>query len=437
MQLKHALLPIAVLAVSGLFLAKRQFAAAEKRQHMAIYRETIQAVTQHREENRVAAAAKAAENAKNPAPAVAVTRASIDLKALAKAMGDMRNGGAGMPDMQAMLKVQKTILALSVEDLSGLISDAAKLDVPPAQRNSLLMTLLQGLGQKDAKAAVLAGQSLSSGLSGNDRNMFTMGGIRPAFAMWATKDPLGAQQWYDAQLAAGHFENKGLNDVSMEQTQFESGLLPALAGRDPAAARDRLMAMTEAQRAAVLSQSGDFSADSTSRKTFASLVRGTLSPEKQAETLANAAAGLQRGDYLKNVSQFLTDVAATPSEKAKILPQVAGSSLRDQVWGGGGPPTVENTAALREWMETQSPGSSGKLMGESLASVAGSGKFSQADAAALVGQLYDAHPSDDLITAFTEKSGGGGNPALYQTLASKIQDPARRQAALDLLSSRK
>lgn len=439
MQLKHALLPIAVLAVSGLILAKRQFAASEKRHHMVIYRETISAVGQHREENRLAVAAKAAADAKNPAPATAaVTRESIDLKSMAKAMLDMNEGG-GVPDMAAMLKLQKAILALSPEDLSGLISDAAKLDVPDGQKNGLLIAMLQGLGQKDPKAAVMAGSALSQGLTSQQQNMLTMGTIVPSFSLWAKQDPLAARDWYDAQRAAGRFENKTLNEVSQEQVQLESGLLPALAARDATAARDRVMAMSEAQRASVLSQARDFAEDTAARKTFAGLVRGTLPEDKQADALASAAAGLQQGNDLKKVSEFLTDVSATPSEKTKVLPQVAGSNLRDLVWNRGEIPSVENTAALRNWMETQSPGGSGKAMGESLAMVAGSGKFSQADAVALVGKLYDASPSDDLITAFTEKSGrgGNGNALLFQTLAAKIQDPARRQAALDLLSSRK
>ena len=93
MQLKHALLPIAVLACSGIFLAKRQFAAAEKRDSMVIYRETIRNVTGHRAESRAAAAVKAEAEAKKAATPEVISRESIDLAALAKSMRQMEKGG--------------------------------------------------------------------------------------------------------------------------------------------------------------------------------------------------------------------------------------------------------------------------------------------------------------------------------------------------------
>ncbi|RYD38316.1 MAG: hypothetical protein EOP86_01225, partial [Verrucomicrobiaceae bacterium] len=156
MQLKHALLPIAVLAGSGIFLAKRQFAATEKRNRMAIFQDTIRTVNQHRTEIQAVAAKAAKDDAKAPGTETAepVNRASIDLKGLAKSLAAMDKGG--VPDMQALFKIQKSILDLPPEDLSALIADAAQLDVPENQKNSLIMMLMQGLAQKDPKAAVLA-----------------------------------------------------------------------------------------------------------------------------------------------------------------------------------------------------------------------------------------------------------------------------------------
>lgn len=432
MQLKHALLPVAVLAGSGIFLAKRQFAAAEKRQHMVIYRETIRSVTEHRAQAQ-AAAAKAAE--KKPAPAETVTRESIDLKELAKAMASMRNGG--FPDMKAMVKIQKAILALSPEDLSGLITDASAMDLPEEQKSGLLMMLIQGLAQRDPKAAVLAGQAIAQGTSGNQRMMLNMSAIRPAFADWAKKDPMAAMGWYDAEVAAGHFENKGLDEVNQDQTQFEGSILPGLAEKDPAAARTRLMSMSEAQRISVLSASQNFASGSGQQKAFAALVRGTLPAERQAEVLANVAASIQNGNDMKGVSEFIASVSATPEEKLKILPQVAGSRLRNMAWGFNGDLTYESAEPLRKWMEQQQPGSSGKGMGESLAAVVGTGKFDQGTAISLVEKMYDETPSDELITSFVNRSRAQENPHLYRRLAGKIQDPAQRQKTLDLLVEKK
>ncbi|MES2705354.1 MAG: hypothetical protein V4726_02010 [Verrucomicrobiota bacterium] len=435
MQLKHALLPIAVLAGSGIFLAKRQFAATEKRHSMVIFRETIRTVTEHRTVTQAAAAAKAGAEAKKAAMPEVVTRASIDLKMLAGSMGAMQRGG--FPDMQAMVKMQKSLLGLPAEDFSQLITDAGRLDLPEDQKNGLLMMLLQGLTQKDPKAAVLAGRELSRNAGGSQMTMLNMGGVRPAFAAWAKQDPAAAVQWYDAEVAAGHFENKGLNDVDQARTQFESAVLPGLAAKDPAAASARLLAMPEAQRMSVLSSSTGFAEDAASHKAFASLVRGTLPPEKQADALGSMAASMQNGTDFKNVSEFLASTAVTPAEKEKILPQVAGSRLRNMAWGFSEPLTYENAVPVRKWMEEQQPGSSGKAMGESLAAVTGTGKFDQGKALALVTRLYDEDPSDELITSFLDRSKPQGNPELYRPLAAKIQDPAQRRKILDLLSGRK
>ncbi|MDB6133964.1 MAG: hypothetical protein JWM59_2207 [Verrucomicrobiales bacterium] len=433
MQLKHALLPIAVLAGSGIFLAKRQFAATEKRNRMAIFQDTIRTVHQHRTEMQAVAAKAAKDNAKAPGTETAepVNRTSIDLKGLAKSLAAMDKGG--VPDMQALFKIQKSILDLPPEDLSALVADAARLDVPENQKNSLIMMLMQGLAQKNPKAAVLVGQSLLQEASPEQRQM-RMGGMQTAFSQWADQDPDAARQWYDAELAAGRFENRRLDSTDPLRTVFEAALLPGLAVKNPTAAKDRLLAMPEPQRLEVLSNSRDFGEDAASQKLFASLARGTLKDDQKTRALANMAAGIQHGRELKDVSEFLTNVSATPEEKTRILPEVAGFRLRSLVWESDEPLTVKGIAPLRDWMEQEQRGSSAKSLGESLASVAGSGKFDQAKAVALVTALYDSSPSDELVSTFIAGSRAQENPGLYRPLAEKIQDPSQRAKVLDILS---
>lgn len=432
MQLKHALLPIAVLAGSGIFLAKRQFAATEMRNRMAILQDTIRTVNQHRAESLAVAAKAAKDSAKTPGAETPepVNRDSIDLKGLARSLAAMDKGG--IPDMQALFKIQKSILGLPPEDLAALIADASRLDAPENQKNSLIMMLMQGLAQKDPRAAVMAGQSLLQEADAAQRQM-RMGGMQTAFSQWADQDPDAARQWYDAELAAGRFDSRRLDSTDPLRTVFEAALLPGLAVKNPAAARERLLAMPEQQRLEVLSNSRDFGADAASQRLFASLTRGTLQGDQQTRALANMAAGIQHGRELKDVSEFLTNVSATSEEKTRILPEVAGFRLRSMVWESDEPLTVQGIAPLREWMEQEQPGSSAKSLGESLASVAGTGKFDQAKAVALVTALYESSPSDGLVSSFIAGSRAQENPGLYRPLAEKIQDPSQRGKVLDLL----
>lgn len=433
MQLKHALLPVAVLAISGIFLAKRQFASTEKQHSMAIYRETIRTVTEHRAGTRVRLAAEAEQKKNSSAPVA--TRESIDLKEIARAMAGMRGGG--FPDMQAMVKMQKAVMGLSVEDLSSLIADASKMDLPDEQKIGLQTMLLQGLVQKDAKAAVLAGQSLMGEIAGNQKMMVNMSVVRPAFSEWLKQDAGAALQWFDSEVTAGHFENKSLQDVNNERMQFEGALLPSLAAKDPAAAKDRLLKLTPGERVAALSAGDGFRTDSASQRAFSDLVRGTLDPAQQAGVLSNLASSIQAASDFKGVGDYLSSIGATPEEKSKILPGVATSSLRNLAWGSDKSLTYENALPVKNWLEEQQPGSSGKILGESLASVSGMGRYSTEDAIKLLDRFYGESPSDDLLTSFISHSRAGTKAEELRALAAKIQDPGQLREALDTIGQRK
>jgi hypothetical protein len=153
MSSKTLLLPLAAFIGSAAFLTWQHFAQVPIRQQATLFRGTVQAVTTHRaatQAKAVAASRSGDDGQAKTDPAASSTRPVIDLKEMATLMAGMQNGT--MPDLKAMLKLQKTILELSSEELSTLITDAGQLELPPGQRNNLVMMLIQGLSESDPQA---------------------------------------------------------------------------------------------------------------------------------------------------------------------------------------------------------------------------------------------------------------------------------------------
>ena len=285
MSSKTLLLPLAAFIGSAAFLTWQHFTQDPVRQQATLFRETIHAVTTHRAatQAKAAAASRSGDDGQAKAdPAASGARPVIDLKEMATLMAGMQNGT--MPDMKAMLKLQKTILELSSDELSALITEAGQLELPPGQRDNLVMMLIQGLGESDPQAAVMAAAAFMKSASGTPLNMigFTM---RNAFASWAKKDLTGALTWFDGAVAAGQFESTALSDVNQEQTQMISSVLKTLWIKDPAAARERILALPEKERTVVLASANGFEADAASQKEFSELVRGVLPAKEQAGAL--------------------------------------------------------------------------------------------------------------------------------------------------------
>jgi hypothetical protein len=320
----------------------------------------------------------------------------------------MQNGT--MPDLKAMLKLQKTILELSSEELSTLITDAGQLELPPGQRNNLVMMLIQGLSESDPQAAVMAAAAFMKSASGPPLNMigFTM---RNAFASWAKKDLTGALTWFDGAVAAGQFESTALSDVNQEQTQMISSVLKTLYTKNPDAARQRLLALPEKERTVVLTSANGFEADATSQRVYSK-------------------------DSLDGVSKFFSTIEATPEERATLVAGVAETSFQQRTWGNGAEkPNLENTTKLRTWLAQEDAATAETTLGKSIASTSnGYGNYSPADALALVTELHTTQPSDDLLVSFLDQAKPPSNKEALPALAARIADPAARDAALAKLA---
>ena len=433
MPFKNLLLPLAAFLGSAAFLTWQHFAQDPVRQQATLFRETIQTVTTHRTEVK-AKAAGAGAGAQSTADPAKASRADIDLKEIANLMAGMQNGT--MPDMKAMLKLQKTILELSSEELSALITDAGQLDLPPGQRDGLVMMLIQGLGESDPKAAVMAAAEFMKTAAKSAHNMMSFP-MRNAFSSWAKKDLPGALAWFDGAVAAGQFESTALSDVNQEQTQMIGGVLKQLWEKDPDSARQRLLALPEKERSAVLNSTDGFEKDEASQKQFSGLARGVLPEKEQVGVLKQLAERVYGKDSLDGVTRLFSTIEATPEERKTLAAGVAESSIRQRTWGNGAEkPNLENTTKLRTWLAQEDAAAAEATLGKSLASSAnGYGNYKPSDALALVTELHTAQPSDELIVSFLGQAKPKANLEAWQALAGKIADPAVRATALEKLAN--
>ena len=434
MSLKTWVLPLAALAGSAAFLTWQHFAQDPIRQEADLFRETIRTVTTHRTEAKAKAEAAplAKAGGKSETGPAKASRADIDLKEMAKLMSGMRNGT--VPDMKAMLKLQKTILELSPEELSALIADAGKLDLPAEQRDGLVMMLIQSLGENDPKAAVIAAADFMKTAPKSQFNMLSYP-MRNAFSSWAKKDLTGALTWFDGAVAAGQFENTALSDVNQEQTQMIGGVLKQLWDKDPAAARQRLLAMSEKERGVVLTSTDGFDKDETSQKQFSDLVHGIMPGKEQVNALKHLVERVYGRDSLEGVTKLFSTIEATPEERKALVAGVAESSIRRRSWerNGAEKRNLENTTKLRAWLAQEDAAAAETTLGRSIASN-NYPNYKPTEALALVTELHTAQPSNDLLVSFLEQTKPKTNLEAYQALARKITDPAARAAALEKLA---
>ena len=157
----------------------------------------------------------------------------IDWKDLAGKIGQMRNGG-GMPDMRAMMRMQRLLMDLSAEELAAQLDEIAGLDIEDAARKQLQGMILGVLAEKEPKLALER-----SGMQLGDENSGMYWQLSSALRKWADKEPAAAIAWLDKQIAAGKFESKSLDGKNQSLVRFEGALVGALLKTDPAAATAR------------------------------------------------------------------------------------------------------------------------------------------------------------------------------------------------------
>jgi hypothetical protein len=252
------------------------------------------------------------------------------------------------------------------------------------------------------------------------------------FHEWAAKDALAAERWMDRQIAAGTFDSKSLEGKSESRRAFEVALLPRLLALDPAAARARVAALPEAQRAEVLGHNLFSKLPAGQEKAMADLIRSGMEEGKSAETLANSSAFLAFKGY-ENVGQFLTSIDADTEERNAIVTKAVAMKMMNQEWMKNDPAVALDAA--REWAGQQAPAVVGAITGDSLARL---GRQDFDTAAKLAVQYHESSGDDEVLVRFLETGGiARGHRELALPLIDRIVDPEKREELRKSLTLKK
>ena len=414
--------PVAALALAGTWLATQHQSISTLEQQSAALHKAIAA--------RSSDASAESPNTKPATPTKAASaKEPIDWKKLAEQFTEISQTES-TGDIRMIVRFQQRLQAMSKQELVAALDEIAALDFPTETRHMLEYLILGPLVEKDPELALTR---FIHRLGDNDSSLTKQ--LSHAMQKWAEKDPAAASAWFDQQIAAGKFDSKALNGISQTRIQFEKNLINVLLGTDPEAAGRRLAASgSEVERLGFLVEISFRILKDEEQLAFATLVREQVSKENQAQTLAqHASRYVGKKDYAK-VTEFLDRIQATPAERRASVEQVAESSI--QTISYQSKITREDIDTLREWVNAQAPGSTGRTTGRALAdALQGSHKLEFSEAAELAVQYHDASDNDDVLYWFLRNSWSVAekNKEQARILAGKISDAKRREERLQNL----
>lgn len=348
----------------------------------------------------------------------------IDWKQVAAQMLEMNQGG-GMGDMRTMIRLQQRVQSMEKEELVAALDEVAALDLPEQSRQMLEQMLIGQLCQKDPELALTRYLDRLS----DERGSMSWQ-LANAMKEWTKKDPAKAVAWFDKQIAAGKFDSKSLDGKSRPRMQFEGALIVNLLSRDEAAAAARLEALPENQRGELLRHYSSHDVKTEDQLAFANLVRGEVPEMEQGNTLAQIAARETHRDGYNGVTEYLDRIKATPSERAACVEEAAESRIQNL--SHTRKITAEDIDAMREWATTQSPDTTDRVTGTTIArSTELNQRLDFSEASALALKYHEASGNDEVLIGFLSSSAAHSNQDKARELAARISDAARREEILE------
>ena len=348
----------------------------------------------------------------------------LDWKKLGGQLEKWQWGGGG--DDRFYQPFVRRLEAMTTRELLAALDEINDLELSKNARASLESSLVNALTGKDPELA-LNHFSDRLGDLGNGAGQ----ALPSAFGQWLQKKPGDARVWLDRQIAAGKFESKSLDGRSRGRIVFEGILVSALFSSDSEAAGRRLVALPENQRAETL----QYVASGQNEKAFAQLVRAYLPEEDRTGAFDRMASGWLRDKGFQGVTALFDRIEATPAERAAVAIPTASRNFRWSFSENG--EAREAVDAMRQWLQTEAPGTCDTLTGNALALAPsqGNSKFGFAEAAVLALEYHEGSGNDEVLAAFLSK-GNATSPANREvtlTLIGKIHDPALREKILSKL----
>jgi len=353
---------------------------------------------------------------------------AIDWEEMAEVFGGMARG-SGTMDMRKMMSFQSRLQKMDKDELAAALDQITALKLADEERMMLQAMLLGPLATKDPEFALTR---FSKHLGDEANGMGWQ--LASALGQWAKKDAAAATAWFEKEIATGTFDSKSLDGKNRVRTTFESNLVSQLLSVDPVAAEARVAALPANQRKEVLGGFGFGQLKEADQVAFAALVRGQVSEKERIEIFGETASNAASHGSLKDASEFLDRIAATPVERVKAAEKAALGSIQSR--GFKGKTGAEDIDTMRGWLSAEAPGSVDRVTGESIGNLASSGNGSFGggmkydEAAQLALKYHESSGNDDVLTGFLEEAGTYGNKEGARSLAEKISDPKKREDAL-------
>jgi hypothetical protein len=409
--------PLAALAVAGIWLGsqRKSISAVESetlllRQHVA----AAKAPPSPDKDRSLAAVRARARQAKDPA--------AIDWKELAARISA---GHGTMPDMRAMMELQRKIMAMSAAEINAALEEIAALDLDKQSRAELEQMLIGLLAQKEPQLVLERYFDKLDDPSGTMRWQ-----LAHAFQQWLGKEPAAAAAWFDARIAEGKFESKSLDGKSQGRLQFEAALVSSLLSSDPAAAGQRIALLPADQRSDLFQQGMFMNLKPGSEKDFAALIREHVSESERGAALASATGMMVLEGGYEKVGEYLDSIEATPAERKAVASQTASSKLQSLAHQG----TLDRAAIheMRGWLSKQSPDDVDTITGETLGNIWNQ-NVKWEDNAKMIGELHADGASDELLISFLSGYQTSLHKQAAVNMALEIEDEAKREKVLQSL----
>lgn len=409
--------PLAALAIAGIWLGTQRKSISAVESETSLLRQHIDAANapSSPDDDRSLTGARArAKQSKDPA--------AIDWKELAT---KMTAGQGMMPDMRAMMEIQRKIMAMSAAEIGTALDEIAALELDKASRAQLESMLVGLLAQKEPQLVL---ERYFDKV--DDPNSGMSWQLASAFQQWLGKDSAAAAAWFDARIAEGKFESKSLDGKSQGRLQFEAAMVSSLLASDPAAAGKRIAALPEDQRRDLFQQGMFMNLKPGSEKAFATLIREHVPEDQRGAALASATGLMVHQGGYEKVGEYLDGIEATPAERKAVASQTASSKLQALTHQG----TIDRAAIdeMRGWLSKQAPDDVDTVTGESLGNL-WNPSVKWEDNAKLVGELHAEGASDELLVSFLGGHQASQHREAALELASKIADETKRAEIMERL----
>lgn len=284
---------------------------------------------------------------------------------------------------------------MSATELMRSLHEIASIDLSQIERLVLEDMIMSQLVRKDPQSA-LTGFIDQIGDGG------PLGRLLPsALGQWMREEPEMAGAWFDAQIAAGRFDSRRLDGSDAIQTSFEAHSIAALLDSDPVAAGKRLEALTEKNRADAMRFAGTLK-EMVAPRAFVELARKHLTESAQAAAISSQAQKLVQGNDYNHVTEFLDDIAATPTERAAAVKSSVSKGVSNVVTERRF--TAVDLISIRNWVTAQAPELIAEVTGETLGivSIQQSPQMEFTGIADLVHQYHEAGDGDALLIHFLD-----------------------------------